>query len=529
MAILLPSDLGLNPAIFPSFREGQEDLSTQLALSPHRFPLLNAPCGAGKSLIYFTSALMFDLRLLILTPQKALQDQLMHDFGPSSGGPLVDVRGQSNYSCPNFRNCEIGAANECPLRRLNPSEPHRCGNLKAIDRARDSKYVVTNNSFWMTQGRAQSTPSESGPPPGIGKFDLIVIDEGHAAPDKLADFCTITLFVKEVESLLEVDLPDTSSLPVWSQWARSQYPRISSLLKEADSPRSRMRLRAIERDLIELSGIATDRDTRWIYQYSHTDDAHTFTPVWASPYAERLLFQGAGKVIITSATLLPNIGEYLGIPPIQSEYIDVASTFPPENRPLFYCPSGVKLTRKSTESDYRIIAAKYDEVIDLWGGYNGLYHTQSHALTEKLYSLSRNKDRIIVYEKGDAASAISLLKEGKRKGLWVMGPGLKEGFDLPGDAARAQIVAKIIGGAGNMNDPVTKARCESNPNYFMDQTSVQLTQTVGRIVRSRTDWGYTYTCDGQFPWVAKDGRFAQSFRDAIRWEKGRIPGPPKGR
>lgn len=526
MAILLPSDLGLNPDIFPSFREGQEDLSTQLALSPHRFPLFNGPCGSGKSLIYFTSALMFDLRLLILTPQKALQDQLTHDFGPSSGGPLVDVRGQSNYSCPNFRNCEIGAANECPLRRLNPSEPHRCENLKAIDRARDSRYVVTNNSFWMTQGRAQSTPSESGPPHGIGKFDLIVIDEGHSAPDKLADFCTITLFVKEVESLLEVDLPDTYSLSVWSEWARSQYPRISSLVKDADSPRSRMRLRAIERDLVELSGISSDRETRWIYQYSRTDDAHTFTPVWASPYAERLLFQGAGKVVITSATLLPNIGEYLGIKATESEYIDVASTFPPDNRPLIYCPSGVKLSYKSTESDYRILAAKYDEVIDLWAGYNGLYHTQSHALTEKLYSLSRNKDRIIVYEKGDAAGAISLLKNGKKKGMIVMGPGLKEGFDLSGDAARFQIVAKMP--FINQSDPVIKARCESNPNYFMDQTSVQLTQTVGRITRSRTDWGYTYTCDGAFPWVWKEGRFAKSFRDAIRWENGRIPGPPKG-
>lgn len=526
---LLPSDLGLDPAHFPSFREGQLDLSTQLAMttSPHTF--CNAPVGFGKSLAYLTPSLMFDLRTLILTPQKALQDQLMRDFGPGTGGGLVDVRGQSNYPCPSFRNCEVGAANDCPLRRtaIGSGAP-RCPNLHAIDVARGSKRVVANNAWWMTQGRAQQTPSESGPPPGIGQFDLLVVDEGHRAHDTLADFCTITLIQREVEALCDTTCPSSqSSLSVWSEWARASYPRISGLIKSADSPRDKVRLRSIERDLVELAGVATDTTTRWIHQFDGKELVHKFTPVWAKAYAAPYLFQSSGKVLVTSATLLPNTHEYLGVKGSECEFVDVATTFPAENRPLIYCPSGISLGWKSTDSDIRIITSKYDQIMDLWAGYNMLLHTQSHALTERILKFSRNTKRIIVYgEDRPASECVALLKSRPNSGLIIAGPGLKEGFDLPYDSARAQIIAKmpII---NTTSDPVGKARAESNPNYLMDQASIQLMQTVGRITRARDDVGYSYTADGRFGWVWREGRMPGSFREAIRWmNDGSVPGPP---
>lgn len=531
----LPSDLGLNPDLFPSFREGQLELATSLPLTPARFPLLNAPCGTGKSIDYYTAALLYDLRLLILTPQKALQDQLMHDFGPDAEGDLADVRGQSNYTCPHYRNCEIGAANECPLRRSlarveggRPVEggvSGQCPNIAAIDHARKSRHVVTNNAFWMTQGRAKSFDN---PPPGIGQFDLLVIDEGHQAPDKLADFCTITVIEPEVEALLDCTLPTArSSLGVWSDWARVIYPRIPALAKTCDNPRERMRLRSIERDLVELAGVATDSTTTWIYRRLVPERKHTFTPVWASAYAERYLFQSTPKVLLTSATLLPNIGEYLGIGECESEYIDVATTFPVANRPFIYVPTGVALGYRSTPTDIRVIMSTYDRIIDRWAGagYNGLFHTQSNDLTEKFLACTRNRARMLTYESGGASEVIDYLKRHPRSGKLAVGPSLKEGFDLKYGAAEYQIIGKMP--INNTSDPVQKARAQSNPHYMMDQTATQLLQMKGRIERAMDDIGYSYTGDERFGWVKKEARLPRSFRESIVWcNNGVVPDPP---
>jgi Rad3-related DNA helicase len=528
-----PQDIGLDPAIFPSFREGQVELATRLVLSPARFPELNAACGSGKSLIYYTASLLFDLRLLIITPQKALQDQLVGDFGPPHGD-LVDVRGQSNYECPHahYHNCEIGAANECPLRRLAEDHPQRCPNMKAIDRARKAKRVVTNHAFWMTQGKAQARSplsegsSSSLPPPGIGSFDLIVLDEGHHTPERLADFCSLDILEKEMDQLLDLETPSSRTLSVWSEWARAASLRIPDAMKMASSPRERFRLLSIGRDLTELSGVSEDKTTEWIYQHQQLDGKHTFSPVWATSHAESLLFQGTPKILLTSATLLPSIGKYLGISPEDEEYIDVMSGFDPQNRPFIYTPSGVSVSYKSTASDHRVLMSKYDQIIDLWRGYKGLFHTQSYDLQTKLLSSSRNRHRFIVCERGSGglsgAKAIDILKSSQRD-MIAVGPGLKEGFDLSEDSARFQIIAKMP--LVNRTDPVVDARCKAIPQYSTDQVVIGLMQAHGRIVRSRKDWGYTYTSDKQWSWVRKS--LPESFRVTERWENERVPGPPK--
>lgn len=484
--------------------------------------------NSGKSVTLYSTALLSDSRLLIVTPQKAHQDQLMSDFGPPHGD-LADVRGQSNYPCPTFRNCEIGAANECPLRRLPASDIRRCPNTKAIDHARQSKHVVTNNAFWMTQGKASQSPSESGAPPsGIGHFDLVVIDEGHGAHDKLAEFCAITIFEEEIEKLLSTRTPSTSSLHTWSSWARETYPKLPPIIKLAGTPRDRWRLKSIERDLVELSSVSSDTQTEWIYQHDSHDHKHTFTPVWAGTFAESYLFQRAPRVIIASGTLLEGTGRYLGIPTDQSEYVDVANTFPPSSRPFIYTPSGIRLNWKSAPSDIRVLMSTYDKIIDLWAGqagHNMLFHTQSHLLTEKLLDATRNRKRILVYDKGGVTEAIRKLIDNPDSGLVVMGPGMKEGLSLDYAAARAQIIAKMP--INNVADPVTKARAESDPHYLMDQTVIQTMQTTARIVRAADDWGYTFTGDGMWTWVNKEGRLPESFRSTIRWENGGVPGPPK--
>jgi ATP-dependent DNA helicase DinG len=523
-----PQDLGLPAETFPTFRQGQLDLAIQLALSPARFPLLNAPCGSGKSLAYMTASYYADLRTCIVTPQKSLQDQYCRDF-PG----IADVRGQSNYICPRYGNCEIGAVNECPNKRTNDSVD-RCPYLKAIDHARQSKRVVTNTAFWLTQGKKATSALALDSPfssPGIGSFDMLVLDEGHGIPERLAEFCAITLLERELDNLLDTTFPESSSFRAWSEWARETSPKIHSRLKDGVSARDRFRLLSIARNLADLASIANDTATQWIFQSFDGGTKVSFTPVWATASAETLLFQSTPKVVLASATLLPNIGTYLGINSSTSEYIDVRNGFDPRNRPFIYVDAGIEpITYRmySNPSKIRILASKYDQIIDLWRGYKGIYHTQSYELQSLLLTSSRNRHRFIVCEQGarglKSADAIRMLKESHADSI-VVGPGLKEGIDLPHDLARFQIIARMP--LVVASDPVVKARCASIPTYAMDRTATDILQMKGRPDRAIDDWATTFTADKMWGRVRKEARFPESFIECCRWETGTVPGPPK--
>ena len=75
----------------------QQDKAIQDLLSYKGKNLIQVvPTGVGKSLIYMTWALQLG-RTAILTSTKALQDQLMEDFG---GMGVAEIRGKDNYPCP---------------------------------------------------------------------------------------------------------------------------------------------------------------------------------------------------------------------------------------------------------------------------------------------------------------------------------------------------------------------------------------------------------------------------------------------
>jgi len=399
-----------------------------------------------------------------------------------------------------------------------------------MQKARKSQFVVCNTALWFTQGRIKSTQPGY---PGLGKFDLVVFDEGHKTPESLAEFCAVTIVEYEIEKMIpSVLVPSsTGDLKTWSAWARETAPIVARVFEKSDDPKTRTRLAAICRDLIELANVTMDTKTQWIYQ--EDGGRHSFTPVWGSAHCERLLIQDTERVIITSATLLPTVVDYLGVERDKSEFIDVPSTFPVENRPFIYIPTGVSLTYKSTSSQVRSLVNSYDRVMDLWRGHRGLYHTQSHRLTAQIIGMTRNRKRMIVYGKNipgadceTSAEAIEMLKRSPvSKGLCVIGAGLKEGIDCPGDLGEWQILAKMPL-PNKSSDPVMKARCESIPQYYDDLIVSDIDQARGRIVRSIKDRGYTYTGDGNWKWVRKKCSSDTMMCEVWLRDGQEIPGPP---
>lgn len=510
---LSPSDLGFSTDIFPSFRPGQEDLATQIVMSQARFPELNAPCGSGKSLINFTAAVLSGYsRALFLVPTIALQDQLMGDF-ESMG--LASVKGQSNYRCPKHGNCEAGAQHDCPLRKSASTLSDRCPNLLAIDKARQSSSVVTNPVFWMTQGKSGLVTD---PNMGIGLFDFIILDEAHKAAPGLAEFCTLTFDEEEAEDLIGLTFPSSDGIDSWSEWGRAAYTKAKAIDKRDLGAKERYRLTKLAQDAMILVTIHKDTNTEWIFVRDRSTFAHKamFRPVWAHAYAEPYLFQGAKKVVMSSATLLRTTGDYLGIDRSHREFIDVSSSFPVSRRPLIYVPTlKVDYKTMSDGTKMRRLVGQLDSVLSQHPEWKGLIHTHSYKLADIVRAHSKLGSRMIFHGPKEVRDALHEHKR-RRDGSIIVSPAFEEGLELPGDLARYNILLKIP--QVNRHDPVEAARVKSIPSYAIDYSAERTMQMVGRTTRYFDDWSWSMTFDDHFAWIRKGASWPQGFAASIRRE-----------
>jgi Rad3-related DNA helicase len=81
---------------------------------------------------------------------------------------------------------------------------------------------------------------------------------------------------------------------------------------------------------------------------------------------------------------------------------------------------------------------------------------------------------------------------------------LKEGVDLRGELGRFQILLKMPW--ASLGDKVVKERMERDPQWYAYKCILDVLQSLGRIVRSREDWGFSYLLDSGFESVlARNG------------------------
>lgn len=339
---MTPAELGLPPK-FSRWRKGQYEAIVDVATRPERFIACAMPTGAGKSAFYIGLSLLLDVRTLVLTANKGLQNQLADDFAPIG---MTDIRGQANYRCVALDStrqadrqrllwagndptkadfgragtgCDHGpcrAGLDCSFRSSGG-----CLYYDQVAAAKKAQFVVTNYDYWMTQNRYGDEP--------IGKFGLLVLDESHEAADRLSDFCSVRLNADEVSTLLGLDLPPVEAgIDYWCDWAKRAADMTDRLLQSAKKDRKVTLVRRC-RDLLDklkflasapkwkrgnpanpsvwMPGVQND----WVAEKDAI--GITFSPVWAHGYAEEYLFARTPKVLMVSATLMPGTLKYLGV------------------------------------------------------------------------------------------------------------------------------------------------------------------------------------------------------------------------
>ncbi len=507
------------PDKYASWRMYQMEAVLSALNSKERFLVQVQPTGSGKSLCYVMSAVLGGRRVLILTSTKALQDQIMGDFGGAFG--IADVRGQGAYQCLEDMNvtvedgpCHYGY--ECPLKEGG------CYWYDAVRKARNSKLVLSNYAFWMSSARINDS---------IGKFDVLILDESHDAPEwvmKVASASISEQICKDVGGTL----PEGNDPEVWKRWAAGMAGMVEDEAKKmAVQIREHKtahlvglagRLRKYDRALgnvlmVEPGNMVVDRET--------VGGHVLIEPISAIGLAEKLLFRGVQRVILTSATIRPKTLHIMGVSGVDGmmRVEEYPSQFAVSRRPIIYVPTVRVQHDMSGESERRWVA-QIDNIIRQRRDRKGIIHSVSYARARRIAQLSEFRDSMIVHDSWTVGRAIKTFRE-SGPGSVLVSPSISTGYDFPMDQAEFQVVSKIA--FPDSRTSSSKARAKHDREYPYYITMQQIVQACGRATRSAEDQSETFIVDDHWSWLVRAyTRFAPRwFLQACRTSRT-IPSPP---
>lgn len=506
--------------------------------SGKRFAVIEMPTGGGKSFICYSFAdcLREHGGTHFLTIQKTLQDQYQRDFP----APKIEaLKGRANYPCTHemaepgtdaahgvCSKQKKGILGECVSSEAEsvavdmgvtalqaavalalPPSCHKCPYWEQLQKCADSGVTLFNFSSFLFQRR-------------IGRFQkraLMIIDEAHNVEQQLMSFVSLEL-TEWTLSLVDVKIGKTiTSKAQFVEWLRETDllrlvdQKIKDAKEEGDSDFAKEEGDALGELQMKIQNFLTYLDkTEWIletvaYQDKYGDDRRKIVarPLYAKDFANDLLFKNADRVLFMSATILDVDvwASNLGIQRSDLEHVQSPCDFPAENRPIHLEYAGnlgyKYFTPEQNPKDPTKpkFIAKIKQIMARHHGQRGIIHCHSFELSKILkYDVADARFLFQDDFKGDKAKMLEA--HAKRVDSVLVAPAMHEGFDLKDDLSRFQVVAKVPW--PSMMDKVVKERMGIDNRWYAWLTALKLVQSIGRSVRSKTDWAYTYILDQGF-------------------------------
>ena len=228
-------------------------------------------------------------------------------------------------------------------------------------------------------------------------------------------------------------------------------------------------------------------------------------PLYIKRFFAGLLGDMADHLLLMSATILDFrlLRENLGLDPSDCAFIRVPSTFPKENRPIYYNPVG-QMTFKHYRQPLPKIIAEVERMLCHYQDFRGIIHCHSFRLGDALWEgLSPQLRARIIYQKNLGSSdvraeALQRLEESVNGVL--LAPAFHEGLDLVDDRSRFQIICKVpypdLKASRQLGERVKDK--QTGWKYYQWLTALKLVQCVGRSVRHPDDWANTHILDASF-------------------------------
>lgn len=529
--LLKPTKYGM-PDKFQDWRPNQEDSIIRALDYDGRFLAQCIPTGSGKSLGYMTVGALDGGRMVVLTQTKALQKQLLDDFGDIG---LVEIKGKNSYPC-RAEGGEIGCdEGMCNLGYRCRYRERGCAYYDQLRTAKNSRLVVANYAYWLTLHMYRGVNPTKGSDMTLGEVDRLVLDEAHAAPDQMSKIITGQLFEDEVAQLMGARIPHKREN--LHAWVVKHYKPLRDLIDAAklqagqNDAKRRLALR-LNRLKGKLDWIRTTcKDDDWLYLWVKTRKglAWRYMPIWPRHYAKKYMFREASKVLLVSATVRPKTLELLGLvgraeadlqdKDLKGEMLrgalvlgaatlgecrfeDYPSNFPVDARRLWWVPT-VRVDHKITPAHYRLWLSRIDQIIRKNFQHKGIIHTVSYFRRDKILANSQYRDYMMTHETRDIVNKIKEFKSEDPPAVFVS-PSVVTGFDFPYDECRYQVHGKIP--FPDTRDPLIAARIDKDPSFPSYMAMQSLVQACGRGTRAPDDWCVNFIIDDHAQWFMKKHR-----------------------
>lgn len=207
------------------------------------------------------------------------------------------------------------------------------------------------------------------------------------------------------------------------------------------------------------------------------------------------------KIFLLSATIAKPDIEQLGLDKLRVRYYTATSPVDATHRPVIFRPVG-SMSIAFRARTLAALVAEIASILEKESG-KGLIHA-TYEIAEMLRAnVGDAGGRLMYHTKENKARIVQAFKDG-RPGTVLVGSGLEEGLDLPGDLARWQIITRVPW--PSLAEPAIAFKAGTDPEWFMWETVKSLLQACGRIVRSTDDFGRTYILDSSFDRVLREGK-----------------------
>lgn len=472
--------------------------------------VLDAPTGSGKTLIAETVRLMLEVDGLYVCSSIGLQDQFVRLFPYSQV-----VKGRRNYPTGNFplsypeRSCddctwtvENASCSWCERKRECPYEMAKLAGLRCPVTVVNSAYAVTE---WNGPGR-------------FGGRGLVILDEADVFEGAVKNHVSVAVSRFRMGKYRWVPPDRVTVVDSWRFWLDMYIPKAKARLEGEEDEKER---KFLERLVDKLGIVQQQLEAGLPYAFTGKNGNVEWKPVMVDEYCQDAVWKHGRKWLLMSATTI-SAQERLRSLGWGREWrlVTMPSTFPVENRRVKVRPVA-NMSRNTREDQYARLETAIRNLVASEEG-RVVIHTVSYRLARDiLSSLSRSGRPVFGYQlAGERTAAISEYL--RTVGSVLVAPSADRGIDLPDDACRLQIIAKVP--YPDLGDRMVSMRMHmpGGQLWYTAETVRSIVQMSGRGIRHKDDWCETVILDSQFGsgvWSKGRGLFPQWYREAIVWER----------